>query len=35
MSRRLAAFGLSFLLTPLLGWIVADEKVTLAIPGVQ
>ncbi len=35
MSRRLAAFCVSLLVTPLLAGLVADEKVTLVIPDVQ
>jgi len=35
MLRPLAAFGLSFALLPLVAWTVADEKVTLVVPGIQ
>jgi hypothetical protein len=35
MPRRLAAFGCSFLLVPLIAWVAADEKVTLVVPGMR
>ena len=34
MFRRLIAFGLAFVLTPLIAWVAADEA-TLLVPGIQ